>query len=89
MQVQEQEYQELNQRVDRLRENRAVLVSKEEAKAVERQCLADELKAEGVNVDQIDAELARLEKEEAEALAAARTAVETAEREMSEALKGG
>lgn len=89
MPTQEQEYQELTQRVERLRESRAVLVSREAEKKIKRQLLEQELKAAGVDVEHIDLELARLEKEEAETLAAARTAVETAEREMSEALKGG
>lgn len=58
-----EEYTKLNEKIHDLGRQHAVLVSQEEAKAKERSELAATLKAAGINPDQPEAEIARLEKE--------------------------
>lgn len=82
------EYANLTEKLNRLRERRAVLEARETDKATERQSLAEGLRAQGVNLDDPDKEIERLEKETAEELIDAKARVDQFERELEAAANG-
>lgn len=56
----ERDYKELVERLVQLEQRQAILISKEEDKRVERERLAQELAAAGVNLEDLDGEITRL-----------------------------
>jgi len=58
-----EEYLQLSDRVNKLKEQRAILASNEEQKAEEREELLEELKTAGVDPSQPREEIERLERE--------------------------
>jgi predicted nucleic acid-binding Zn-ribbon protein len=81
----EQEYSQLGDKLARLKQQQAVLVSKEQDKAQERADLEQKLKAAGVDVTKLDEEQKRLEAEVDQTYQKARGDVESFEQKLAEA----
>lgn len=81
----QEEYTQLGDKLSKLGQQRAVLLSKEADKADERQKLEAELKAAGVDTSKLDEEAKRLEAEINEAMRKARTEINTFETRLAEA----
>lgn len=79
------DYTALTERLNKLRERRAVLTAKEEEKAKLREALTTELKAKGIDTDHPEEEAARLEREAEEELRQAISRIDQFERELEEA----
>jgi len=77
-----EEYQELVARLDKLSKEYAVLQAREQQKAEERDALAKELTAQGIDVKDPDAEIARLEGEIREHLSLATQQIDQFEQEL-------
>lgn len=80
----EDQYRALNARLAKMREKLAALTALEEQKAIERKELETQLKAEGVNVDKLDEEILRLEKEIKEALDSGKKTIDEFEKQLNE-----
>lgn len=85
MQTLDADYVNLNTKLGRLKEQRAVLVSKELDKERQRATLTEELVLLGIDVSNPAAEIARLEAEAAEELRQAREQVDQFERDLNAA----
>lgn len=79
----EMDFINLNNRLQKGREQLAVLTAREEEKKKEREALLKELKAAGININDIDGEMTRLKKEIQEDYEKAEKAVTEFERKLS------
>jgi len=83
----EKEYAELEGRMVKAREQLAVFKAREDEKKQRRSTLLEQLAAEGVDVDDLEGEEARLQKEVREQMEEARGAVGRFEDQLEDRLK--
>lgn len=78
----EQDYVQLGERLNKLKQQHAVLESQEDQKAKRREELRKQLSEAGINPDEPDKEITRLEKEAEDAFAETKAKIDEFEREL-------